>query len=96
MVRMVLRQLYLILLVIAFCQCRGSSNAVANNGKLQLGVDTMEKVQSVTGQFKSNNRVVQLSSAMEKLLFVLNKGNIYLPENGFFSAIESDGCQASW
>jgi len=81
---MVLRQLYLILLVIAFCQCRGSSNAVANNGKLQLGVDTMEKVQSVTGQFKSNNRVVQLSSAMEKLLFVLNKGNIYLPENGFF------------
>jgi len=83
-VRMVLRQLYLIVLVIAFCQCHGNSNAIANNGKLQSGVDTMEKVQSVTGQFKSNYRVVQLSSAMEKLLFVLNKGDIYLPENGFF------------
>ena len=81
---MVLRQLYLIVLVIAFCQCHGNSNAIANNGKFQPGVDTMEKVQSVTGQFKSNYRVVQLSSAMEKLLFVLNKGDIYLPENGFF------------
>ncbi|WP_223584707.1 hypothetical protein [Sphingobacterium sp. GVS05A] len=81
---MVLRQLYLIVLVIAFCQCHGNSNAIANNGKFQPGVDTMEKVRSVTGQFKSNYRVVQLSSAMEKLLFVLNKGDIYLPENGFF------------
>jgi len=83
-VRIVLRQLYLIVLVIAFCQCHGNSNAIANNGKFQPGVDTMEKVRSVTGQFKSNYRVVQLSSAMEKLLFVLNKGDIYLPENGFF------------
>ena len=82
--RIVLRQLYLIVLVIAFCQCHGNSNAIANNGKFQPGVDTMEKVRSVTGQFKSNYRVVQLSSAMEKLLFVLNKGDIYLPENGFF------------
>ncbi|WP_139351236.1 hypothetical protein [Sphingobacterium sp. CZ-UAM] len=84
MVRMIFRQLYLVLLIIAFCQCHGNSKSVENQGKLQSRVDTSEKVQSVRGQFKSNNQVIQLSAAMEKLLFVLNKGDIYLPENGFF------------
>lgn len=81
---MVFRQLYLVLLIVAFCQCHGNNDTMANNRKFQVEVDTMEKVQSVTGRFKSDYRVVQLSFAMERLLFVLNKGNIYLPESGFF------------
>lgn len=39
---------------------------------------------TVTGEFKESYRWVRLSSNVERVLFVLEKGDFLLPERGYF------------
>ena len=39
---------------------------------------------SVTGQFRENYRTVFLNNTIQNLLFVLEKGNLVMPERGYF------------
>ncbi|WP_324756076.1 hypothetical protein AB3466_17185 [Sphingobacterium thalpophilum] len=80
----IFRQVFLMLLLAVFSQCHGGSGRSMRSGTVHKQTDTIERTQTVTGRFKSDYRVVQLSAAMTRLLFVLNKGDIYVPENGFF------------
>lgn len=77
------RGLYFLFLLMIFAQCHGVDRNTALPTRRQPE-DTMEKVDSVSGQFREDYRVVQLSEAVQRLLFVINKADSYLPENGFY------------
>jgi len=81
---MILKQFYLITLAVGFMECYGGGSGHSSGDQPTRSIHEQVRTDSVTGQFKENYRVLQLSAGVQRLLFVLNKGSIHLPENGFF------------
>ena len=48
---------------------------------------------TVTGEFKESYRWVRLSSHVERVLFVLEKGDFLLPERGYFLKLSEGDAQ---
>ena len=49
---------------------------------------------SVSGRFKSENRIINVSKEAQRLLFIKTKGNLIVPERGFFLMLSPESAKA--
>jgi hypothetical protein len=90
---MILKQFYLLILTVGCMACYGGESTHSGGDQPIRSIHDQVKTDSVTGQFKENYRVLHLSAGLQRLLFVLNKGSLYLPENGFFLHLNASDAQ---
>lgn len=72
-----MNKIFLALIVVLFIGCKANSQKPAPMPAKQTAI-------KVTGQFKDNYQVPEVSRALQRLLFVLENADMVLPERGYY------------